>query len=249
MEKGPHLGRPPLSLFCAASLVIGGVLWPQDEGPKVAAGTRPTNAGEQRDDISGRPEFRTGTIERGEADEPDIAHLGADWSHEVELRATVDRQGYRQLQRVRVVCQIRNVSGQNNYWVPPNSLEDRYLKTRIRVFDNKGKLVPMTEFYKHEGRQPTFHIAGGGGGLERIGHFLAPSRSFRIDVVPNLVYDMTRPGEYWVLVEMQFGSKFPPDAKGDCLFYARANPIKVKVTPEILDYGPKGNLVRDPDRP
>lgn len=190
-----------------------------------------------------RPEFQPGGAERGDADEPTIAEMGADWSHEVELRAAVDRHEFRQLRPIIVRCEVKNVSGQRQFTLPSVAPGDRYLRMRVRVFDRKGHLVPMTEFYKHEGREAEPRI---GGAENAFTGFLASP--FRIDVIPNAVYDMTRPGEYWILVEMALNTAYPPNQNG--WFYVRANPIKVKITPEEFRLLPgKGNVVVDPDRP
>lgn len=187
-----------------------------------------------------RTEFQAGALDRREADEPDIADLGADWSRGLEVTASVDRKEFRQLQRVRVICKTKNVS-EGHLWRPVCGA-NRYLETRIRVFDIRGKLVPMTDFYNNEGRWPV--TIGGGAPLSAIN----PGDSSQIDLVPNLIYDMTRPGEYWVLVEFPFFSSSPPDHKEGFL-YARAEPIKVKVVPEPLVFRPGPNSVPEPDRP
>lgn len=189
-----------------------------------------------------RTEFKPGAAERGEADEPDIATMGVDWSRKVEIRATVDRKEFRQLQRVRVDLDVKNVSGRRFWW--PAAGNNRYLSPRIRVFDIKGKLVPMTQFYKNEGREiRSQRLQDSSSGP------LDSGKSFRVDLVPNLIFDMTRPGEYWVLVELLLRDSFPPDSKENTFFYARAKPIKVKVTPEVYQLLPKGQPVLQPDRP
>ncbi len=100
----------------------------------------------------------------------------------------------------------------------------------------------MTEFYKNEGRWPA--VSGGGPPLFARN----PGDSGQFDIVPNLLYDMSRPGEYWVLVEVPFFSSSPPNLK-EGLFYARSEPIKVTVVPEPMVIGPHGIIVPDPDRP
>ncbi len=190
-----------------------------------------------------RPEFQSSGAERGDADEPTIADMGADWSHEVELRAAVDRHEFRQLRPIIVKREVKNVSGQRQFTLPAVAPGDRYLRMRVRVFDPKGHLVPMTEFYKHEGREAEPRVAGDENTL--MGFLASP---FRIDVIPNAVYDMTRPGEYWILVEMALNTAYPPNMNE--WFYVRSNPIKIEITPEEFRLLPsKGNVVSDPDRP
>jgi hypothetical protein len=190
-----------------------------------------------------RKEFQPGAVEKGEADEPEIASMGDDWSNGVEVRASIDRKEFRQLQRIRVVAEIKNVSDRH-LWIPP-SAGNRYLNTRVRVFDVKGKLVSMTQFYKNEGRRP--EVSGMSNGS--AGFSFNPKTSLHIDVIANLIFDMTRPGEYWVLFEMPVGSTFSPKPGMEGLFYARAAPIKIKVLPEPIRILPDRIDVPDPDRP
>ena len=191
------------------------------------------------------PEFSPGAVERGEADEPDIANLGADWSYEMELRLTVDRTEFRQAERIRILCYATNVSGANHIWLPPFHPLDRYLQARVRVFDSKGKLRPMTEFYKHEGRERV--PLGGGAGAMVSGCSLNPGVSFRTDLVPNLIYDMTQPGDYWILVEIPLASSFPHHAGHEGkLFFLRAQPMKVRVNAEVLDLNDMPRMIKVP---
>jgi hypothetical protein len=234
-------------LLLLSALVVATV-GAQQAGPKAGSSPATKREGERKERPRHlppeRPEFQPGGAERGDADEPTIAEMGADWSHEVELRAVVDRHEFRQLQRIHVKCDVKNVSGQGQVTIPAIDPGQRYLRMRVRVFDPKGHLVPMTEFYKHEGRTSEPRISGGGNTL--AGFLTSP---FRIDVIPNIVYDMTRPGEYWILVEMALNAAYPPESKG--WFYVRANPIKVRVTPERFraHTHEEGNVVINPDRP
>lgn len=184
------------------------------------------------------PELKPGVAARGEADEPDIANMGADWSNEVELRASVDHTEFDQLDRIRVVCEATNASGQNHIWMPPFHPLDHYLRLRVRVFDSRGKLLPMTEFYKHEGRVRVWEPGGNSSG----GGSLNPGETLRMEVEPNIIYDMTRPGDYWILVEMPLGASFVRPGEG--LFFIRAQPMKVKVKPEALDFSHTPKIIR-----
>ncbi len=237
------------TLGATTTLFVGVLLFAQDSKPTrrsppgdpgAVEVIKPTSQPGGRYLLLARPEFQPGAIERGEADEPGIAAMGADWSNEVELRAKLDRTEFRQLQRIHMRCEVTKVNEERQYWVPPVAPRDRYLKMRVRVFDAKGKLVPMTEFYKHEGRDPEVWIGGGG---STMGGFLR-SR-VEIDVIPNLIYDMTRPGEYWVLVEMQLNASYPPTYES--AFYVRAAPIRIKVLPEVYRLANHRNAVIDPE--
>lgn len=245
MRQESIIRSATVALGLAATLVMGTVLFGQDTKPA----RRPPMSAEEINDLMlshrllRRPEFQPGRAERAVADEPTIAEMGADWSHGVELRAKVDRTEYRQLQRIHVRCEATNVSGRAGIGLPPLDPWDRYLRMRVRVFDAKGKLVPLTEYYKHEGRQTR---TGVGATLSSFENHM--DSRLRIDVIPNLVYDMTRPGDYWVLVEMQLASPDRPSPKND--FYARARPIKVKVLPEVDRVLPDGRkAIIDPDQP
>jgi hypothetical protein len=190
-----------------------------------------------------RPEFRPGAPERGEADEPDVASLRDDWSGGVEVRVSIVRREFRQLQRIHVVAEVKNVSGRH-LWLPPCA-GNPYLSTRVRVFDAKGKLVPMTQFYKNEGRGPgVIGMSSGAAGLA-----FNPKQSLSVDIIANLIYDMTRPGEYWVLFEMPVGPLYTPRPGQEGIFYARAAPIKVKIIPDPVAILRNGTAVPDPDRP
>jgi hypothetical protein len=239
-------------LVLAASTFLGGSLRGDDRSPSSSPLARPPVEKQRRPASldprhpSFRPEFDPAAIARGEADELDIAKLDADWSHGIELRATVDRTEFRQHQRIRVVTRLKNTWDRRWFSLVPCSMEDHYLGVRVRVFDTNGKLVPMTEYYKHEGSEHMFRV---GEGL--IGGNMGPDRDTRTDVIPNLVYDMTRPGEYWILVERECGAMIPPAPKGKDLFYVRAKPIKVKVKSDLeaLVILPDGSSIADPDRP
>lgn len=239
------LSRVIVTLALAASIALHGAVWGDDRSSSAsppAPRRRPATLDSQ--DPAFRPEFDPAKVARGEADEPDIARMEAAWSHGLELRATVDRTEFRQLQRIRVVTRLRSTADSRWGTLVPCSMEDRYIGTRIRVFNSSGKLVPMTEYYKHEGRRHAFHVGGG-----MIGGNFGPNQDSRKDLIANLVYDMTRPGDYWILVEEECGVMVPPPAKGEELFYLRARPIKVKILPEVLHMLPNGSSVTDPDRP
>ncbi len=242
--------RPVRWLACAVSALVVVTVAAKQAVPGAISARELPSDGEQRvrprNLMPERPEFRPDGAERGKADEPKIAEMGADWSHEVEIRAVVDRHEYRQLQRIHVKCEVKNVSGQSHVFVQGVPPGDRYLFLRVRVFDTKGHLVPMTEYYKHEGREVVWSPGGGG---NTMGGFLNASSFFRVELIPNLVYDMTRPGEYWILVEMPLNTGYPFESKE--WFYVRANPIKVKVRPERFRAATEeeGNVVIDPDRP
>ena len=254
MEMGSFARRLLVALVSAASAVLGGSVWSDDRSIGASSPAKPLAANHRRPMTlnlrhpSFRPEFDPAAVARGEADEPDIAKLDANWPLGLELRATVDRTEFRQLQRIRVVTRLKNTADSRWFSLVPCAMDDRYIGTRIRVFDSNGKLVPMTEYYKHDGREDTYlrhHPAGGG----LIGGNLGPKGESRTDLIPNLIYDMTRPGDYWMLVEKECGAMIPPAPKGAELFYVRAKPIKVKVLPEVLAILPDGSSVTDPDRP
>ena len=72
--------------------------------------------------------------------------------------------------------------------------------------------------------------------------------SFRIDVIPNLVHDMTRPGDDRTPAEMPPSQGFPP-AVG-VPFHVRARPVKIEVLPEFPRILGRGrNAAADPDQP
>lgn len=232
-------GRLAWAAVLSATLLLVASLAAQDTPPGRTTTQRPRYVGYK----FVWPEFEPGAVERGEADEPDIANMGADWSHEMELRVSVDRTEFRQAERISVMGKAVNVSGANYIWLPPFHPLDRYLQARVRVFDSKGKLRPMTEFYKHEGRErvPLYGMAG----AMVNGGSLSPGVTFRTDLVPNLIYDMTRPGEYWILVEIPFGASFGLGHASE-LFFVRAQPIKVKVKGEVLDLDSMPRMLQEP---
>lgn len=227
------------SIAFGATLLLAAALAAQDAPSARSSPHRPRYVGYK----FVWPEFEPGAAERGDADEPGIADMGADWSHEMELRAKVDRTEFRQAERISVLCKAINVSGANHIWLPPFHPLDRYLQARVRVFDSKGKLRPMTEFYKHEGRQrvPLYGMAG----AMVNGSSINPGVTFRTDVVPNLIYDMTQPGDYWILVEIPFGASFGQRNASE-LFFVRAQPIKVTVKGEVLDLDTMPRMIQEP---
>lgn len=220
---------------CAAAFSEGEAQEPT--GPMAVPGTKSRSTAKSP---GLRPEFQRESILQGGADEPDISHLEADSSHGVEVKADLERTEFRQLQRVRVIAEVKNISGQHR-WLPPSGM-NRYLTARVRVFDERGKLAPMTQFYEHEGRElGVVGMTSGAGG-----HSFNPRASFRLDLIPNLIYDMTRPGDYWILVEIPLAySLRGPDSEG--MLYARAKPLKVRILPEPATA--PGVFVPDPDRP
>lgn len=189
-----------------------------------------------------RVEFTPGAVERGEADEPEISRFGDDWSNEVEVRTSVEQTDFRQLQRVRVTVEVRNVSGRH-FWLPSTG-GNVYAANRVRVFSAKGKLVPMTRFYKNEGHMSDLFNRGNPVSA------LNPGESRRFVLIPNLVYDMTRPGDYWLLIEVPFLPNLPPVSGMKSILYARAKPIKVKVVREPFWSEPnRRNPAPRPNRP
>ena len=173
-----------------------------------------------------RPEFSTAAIERGEADERGIGRMEADATDGVEVTATVERAELQPLQPLRTLAVVKNVS--RSRWRIAREGSNPYLMARVRVFDTRGKLLPPTRFYQVNGR--TMNEVGGGANIF-AGTGLDPGDSLHLDLIPNLLYDMTMPGEYWVLVEFKIES---PGAYGVLkgTGMARAKPIKVKVVPD-----------------
>lgn len=173
-------------------------------------------------------------------DEPGIAQMETDWSHGVMVKAESDRTEFRQLQRIRVIAEVKNISDTHR-WLPPSGI-NRYRLTRIRVFNGKGEALPKTQFYEHEGAG--LGVIGMTSGA--AGSAFTSGASFRVDLIANLVYDMTRPGDYWIVVEIPMAHSLRGPRNGEML-YARAKPLKVKVLPEPA-VAP-GDFVPDPERP
>ena len=173
-------------------------------------------------------------------DEPGIARMEADSSQGVMVKANLDRTEFRQLQRIRVIAEVENIANTHR-WLPPSGI-NRYRLARIRVFNDKGEALPKTQFYEYEGAG--LGVVGQTSGA--AGSAFNPGASFRVDLIPNLVYDMTRPGEYWILVEIPMAHSLRGPGKNGML-YARAKPLKVRVLPEP-ETAP-GTFVPDPDRP
>lgn len=189
-----------------------------------------------------RPDSQPLVVLQGRGDEPGIARMEADASHGVEVKAEIDRAEFRQLQPIRVIAEAKNVSGRHRR-LPP-FWNNRYLLTRVRVFDRRGKLVPKTRFYESEGRLPDPF----GTMQDAANVSFQPGASFRLDLIPNLIYDMTRPGDYWVLVETpMFKSLDGPDS--DEIVYARAKPLKVKVVAEPGELSWSWFSASGPERP
>jgi len=182
-----------------------------------------------------RVEFTPGAIERGEADEPEISQFGDDWANEVEVRIKAVKTEFQPLERIHVTVDVTNVSGRL-FWLLSGG-GNVYARTRVRVFSPKGKLIQMTRFYKTEGHtSDPFNSRGAG-----VTAFMAGT-SHSIHLVPNLIYDMTRPGDYWVLVEIPFLPTTLPPPTGTKITYARARPFKVKIQREPLFFTqPTGN--------
>lgn len=178
-----------------------------------------------------RAEFRPGAIERGEADEPDIARMGADSTDGVAVKSVVFQTQLRQLEAVRLTADVKNVSSLQ--CVIPMSGSNPYLSARVRVFDTRGKLLPVTRFYQLDGK--CMNEVGGGLNLFAGAH-LDPGQSFRVDLVPNLLYDMSLPGEYWVLVEFDVHFQYGRP-NGGRLGTARARPVKVRVVADPTKFG------------
>ncbi len=245
-----NIRRSSASVFCLIAVLTATISFGQQKEylgrPKARAPVRhepikPTSNPGIRDLLITRPDFQPDAIGRGEADEKEIAGMGADGSHGVSLMARVYRTEHRHTHHHRRE-QHGETSGDNEFWFPPANPGDRYLMARVRVFDAEGRLVPMTEFYKNEVQDPRAAIQEGPAATGW--HIVSPAF---LDLIPNLVYDMTRPGEYWILVEMQANSTRIRGIQG--AFYARAKPIKVKVLPEVDRLLPGNiNAVIDPDR-
>lgn len=111
----------------------------------------------------------------------------------------------------------RNLSGR--------SPETDYRTFPIKVYDAKGQPVPRTRYGDYDLKWRGLPVGSGGGGAYSL---INPGKEVRGELVANLAFDMSSPGDYTIIVE--FPMLLPAeldDGKGPAV--AQSKPIKVRV--------------------
>jgi len=153
-----------------------------------------------------------------------------------ERRVTEDiRVGYflgrfqfKPLERIPLFVQAKNVSDRTIYGSSTGDLPISFYRTfRLRVFDSNGELVPKTRYHTIDVKYRGFPV---GGGLGIIGQY-QPGQVTMGEVFPNLVYDMTSPGRYTILIE--FPTRRTETIDGETVpIVGQSEPIELEVVPE-----------------
>lgn len=148
----------------------------------------------------------------------------------VKVVATVEKGEYRPMEPIRVSVQARNVS--NRQLLMPGrsgaTPEAYYRIFRVRVLDDRNSPVPTTRFHDLNVRFKNLPIGGSNGSA---GVNLAPEESRKGEVIANLVYDMTAPGVYSILIEFETIDPAAPAGAPNSRV-ARSAPIRVQVLEE-----------------
>jgi len=121
---------------------------------------------------------------------------------DVKVTATVSEAAFRPLEPIRLDVEAENVSTRSlvlhNHGYLPKA---PYRRFRILVFDDQGKRLPRTRYYTIDVPQRVVPL-----NLSRFGSWsFDPGEFIKGKLVANLVYDMTSPGDYAIIVE------FPTD--------------------------------------
>ncbi len=102
-----------------------------------------------------------------------------------------------------------------------------YRTFRIKVFDRDGRLLPKTRYQEIDVTTRGFPLGASLGGALH----LLPGHDVRRQLCANLVYDMTSPGEYTILVEFPTNSTVTIDGKAVPVV-ARSKSLDVLVVAE-----------------
>jgi hypothetical protein len=146
---------------------------------------------------------------------------------EFEVTATIAKTDYAVLEPIRIAVAARNVSG-HPVEVPPIGYQPQaaYRAFRVLVFDVDGKLAAKTRFHTYDMRVKGFEVGG-----HLIGYLLEDGHQSFGTVVANLMYDLTSPGEYTILIEFPCGERV--DVGGQTIRrVAQSAELKVRVIEE-----------------
>ncbi len=136
------------------------------------------------------------------------------------VRASVQKDALSQLDPIIVSVEVKNISD-NHRWLP--SFNNVYLDYKLQVLDKDGKLLPKTLFRRFEASTVGYVGASAGS----AGRAFAPGDTVRAELIPNLVYDMTRPGTYTIVVYVPTAPLSGPGISGPV--FARSDTLRVVV--------------------
>ena len=162
---------------------------------------------------------------------------------DVTVSIVTSKDQFQPLEPITLIVTARNTT-EGHGWIPPAGYfpEGLYRVFHVLVYDRKGNLLPRTRYGDLDVRYRGLEIGSSMGGM---GCDFAPGSQIRGELVANLVYDMTSPGLYTVLVEVPTASYTEVDGFKRRI-YAQSKPIKVLVVadppriPDLSDSKPEG---------
>jgi hypothetical protein len=145
----------------------------------------------------------------------------------VAVRVVKPTAEFTPLEPIRLEVMARNVSDHEFFSLAMTGSfpYDHYRRFPIKVFDSKGLLVPRTRYGDFDIKWRGTPIGSGGGGT---GSMFNSGMEDRGELIANLVFDMTSPGEYTILVEFRGGGYTRIDGV-EAPIVAQSEPVKVKV--------------------
>lgn len=146
----------------------------------------------------------------------------------VEVSASAAKDRFDLLEPIRLEVRAENVSVHHEGLPVTGALPEAYYQTFwLRVFDAEGRLLPKTRYYEDVPyRRMPIGMSNGSAGL-----VFSPGQEVSGKVVANLAYDMTRPGNYTILVEYRVGRTEMIDGQ-EVPIFAQSEPIEVEVVAE-----------------
>ena len=154
-------------------------------------------------------------------------------SDDMKVEVTVGglKKEFKQLEPIPLEIVVTNLSSSQAATIGGGyAPECEYRVVRIRVFDAKGDLLPETRWQSYNVKYGGYQV--GGSSLDRTLRFkIEKGKEVRSDVLANLAYDMTSPGEYSILVEFPTGEKRMVDGV-EVPAVAQSAVVKVKVLAE-----------------
>lgn len=151
-------------------------------------------------------------------------------TQDVILTATVDKKEFETLEPITLTVRAKCVGGSVRLPAAGYPPAAEYRTFHIRVFDASGQLLPKTRYHTFDVRYRGFPVglSNGSAGID-----FNPGKEYVGAPVANLVYDMTSPGKYTILVEFPMYRDRMVDGQAVPLV-AQAEPIQVEVLAEPL---------------